>query len=237
MVVVRTITKYDASITARLAGCASENGRASKSPYNAEISFLIQVFVGIFTDLGGLEYEEKFKSELLTVYEILGGNDIQYGGDGVIEQLLEEGIHTGARVEEATVFRGHQRKNEPTYFTLLTQSCYKNRKPKLGTTWRQPLRPRAHTTQADLVPASKPIIPQRAPTDAESLVERARMTTDSDPGIVSLTVISVPVLRAGAANMNMQLRIMAQRVEEVARDAGVQNRTSKIKMQAVFNNN
>ncbi|KAK0440734.1 hypothetical protein EV421DRAFT_760671 [Armillaria borealis] len=93
-------------------------------------------------------------------------------------------------------------------------------------------------TQADTAPASRPIIPQKRPvSDAESLVERARMATVGDPGIVSLTIISVPALQVGAADMNMQLRAMAQKVEEVARDAGVQNRTSMIKMQVVFKNN
>ncbi|SJL03222.1 uncharacterized protein ARMOST_06570 [Armillaria ostoyae] len=92
-------------------------------------------------------------------------------------------------------------------------------------------------TQADTAPVSRPIIPQKRPADAESLVERARMATDAGPGIASLTIISVPALQVGAADMNMQLRAMAQKVEEVARDAGVQNRTSMIKMQVVFKNN
>ncbi len=63
------------------------------------------------------------------------------------------------------------------------------------------------------------------------------MATVGDPGIASLTIISVPALQVGAADMNIQLRAMAQKVEEVARDAGVQNRTSMIKMQVVFKNN
>ncbi|KAK0245184.1 hypothetical protein EDD85DRAFT_9428 [Armillaria nabsnona] len=92
-------------------------------------------------------------------------------------------------------------------------------------------------TQAATAPASRPIIPQKRPaSDAESLVERARTATVGDPGIASLTIISVPAVQVSAADMNMQLRAMAQKVEEVARDAGVQNRTSMIKMQVVFKN-
>ncbi|SJL11672.1 uncharacterized protein ARMOST_15078 [Armillaria ostoyae] len=87
-------------------------------------------------------------------------------------------------------------------------------------------------TQADPV---RPIVPQKRPAE-NSVVERTRIVTDGQPGILFLTTVSVPALQVGAAEMNLQLRAMAQRVEEVARDAGVQNRTPVIKMQVIFKN-
>lgn len=90
--------------------------------------------------------------------------------------------------------------------------------------------------QADPV---RPIVPQKRPADPQpsnSVVERTRIVTDGQPGILFLTTVSVPALQVGAADMNLQLRAMAQQVEEVARDAGMQNRTPVIKMQVIFKN-
>ncbi|KAK0446551.1 uncharacterized protein EV420DRAFT_1647985 [Desarmillaria tabescens] len=54
--------------------------------------------------------------------------------------------------------------------------------------------------QADIVPPSRPIIPQKRPADPQSqnsVVERTRIATDGSPGIIFLTTISVPASQVG----------------------------------------
>ncbi|SJL17035.1 uncharacterized protein ARMOST_20576 [Armillaria ostoyae] len=49
-------------------------------------------------------------------------------------------------------------------------------------------------TQAD------PIVPQKRPADPQSMVERTRIVTDGQPGILFLTTVSVPTLQVGACS-------------------------------------